>query len=398
MQPSTTNSTFVPLFIPGFLLLAFGSLGDLLVLLTISSEPIAMDPGPYHLLASGWGASIVFAAAYHFAPIMAGAPLWSPSSGWIHLAFHACGLGLLIRSQFTGEGAATGAMLMTCGAGLFVLNFTITAGIKNQWTPANLLFLTSLLWLAVELVVTTHMAVNPKPRGLVRSPEWTTRLAESALVIGFLWQATMAMALEAVRKYLPPSRSPGPMAWIGFGALNLGLASLFWLPDAGWSGPVQSALLVTGLFMIVLALAADLSAAGPQAAPVAGFSLGLAAAALLLAACWPFANPLSNALYAVIHLLGVTWICLAARLVPFAFGNGRNGGFVAEHRMPSLIFGATVSNCLLGVATLLGSIEGMGVGAALLLSTIVWWLFTLSPAWCRACGSACPSVAKAVEA
>lgn len=398
MQPSTTNHTFLPWFIPGFLLLAFGSLGYQLVDLAVSSGPFAMNPWQYRLLASGWGASVVFAAAYHFAPIMAGAPLWSPSSGWIHLALHAGGVGLLIRGQISGEVAATGAMLLACGAGLFALNFVATAGIRNRWTPSNLLFITSLLWLAVELVVTTQTSVQPKPRGLVRSPEWTARLMESALVIGFLWQATLAIALEAVRKYLVPSRSPGIMGWIGFGSLNLGLAAIFWLPDAPWAGPIQSALVVTGLFMLVLALAADLSAAGPASAPVAGFSLGLAAAAILLAACWPFANALGNGLAAVIHVLGISWICLAARLVPFAFGNGKTGGFIAEHRMPSLIFGSTVSCLLLGVAALLGSIEGVGVGAALLLATILWWLFTLSPAWRRPWGSASPSVAQAIEA
>jgi hypothetical protein len=398
MQSSTNNNTVVPWFILGFLVLAFGSLGYQLFGLAVSPGPVAMTPWQYRLLASGWGASIVFAAAYHFAPIMAGAPLWSPSSGWIHLALHAGGLGLLIRGQLTGGDAATGSVLMACGAGLFALNFMATAGIRNRWTPSNLLFITSLLWLAVELVMATQTAVQPKSRALARSPEWTARLMESALVIGFLWQATMAIALEAVRKYLAPPHSPGIMAWIGFAALNLGLASIFWLPDASWSGPVQSALVVTGLFLLVLALAADLSAAGPKAAPVAGFSLGLAAAAILLAACWPFANTLGNGLAAVIHLLGATWICLAARLLPFAFGNGKPGGFIAEHRMPSLIFGATVSCLLLGVAVLLGSIEGRSVGAALLLATIVWWLFTLSPSWRRPRGSASPSVAKAVEA
>ena len=398
MQTSTTNNTVVPWFIPGFLLLAFGSLAYLLANLAISSVPAAMDPGQYRLLAGGWGASVVFAAAYHFAPIMAGAPLWSPSSGWIHLALHACGLGLLVHGRFTGENAATGSVLLACGAGLFALNFVATAGIRNRWTPSNLLFVTSLLWLAVELTMATQTAVQPKPRGLVRSPEWTAQLMESALVIGFLWQATMAMALEAVRKYLPPSSSPGAMAWIGFVSLNLGLASIFWFPDAGWTGPVQSALLVTGLFMLVLALAADLSAAGSASAPLAGFSIGLAAAALLLAASWPFANPLGNALAAVIHMLGVTWICLAARLVPLAFADGQTGRLLAEHRMPSLVFGAVCSTLLLGVAALLGSIEGMSVGAALLLATILWWLFTLSPAWTRLWGSTSPAVAKAVEA
>jgi hypothetical protein len=398
MQSSTNNNTVVPWFILGFLVLAFGSLGYQLFGLAVSPGPVAMTPWQYRLLASGWGASIVFAAAYHFAPIMAGAPLWSPSSGWIHLALHAGGLGLLIRGQLTGGDAATGSVLMACGAGLFALNFMATAGIRNRWTPSNLLFITSLLWLAVELVMATQTAVQPKSRALARSPEWTARLMESALVIGFLWQATMAIALEAVRKYLAPSRPPGIMAWIGFAALNLGLASIFWLPDAPWTGPIQSALVVTGLFMLVLALAADLSASGPVSAPVAGFSLGLAAAGILLAACWPFSTPLANSLAAVIHVLGVSWICLAARLVPFAFENGQTCGFIAEHRMPSLIFGATVSCLLLGVAALLGSIEGLSVGAALLLATILWWLFTLSPAWRRPWGSASPSVAKALEA
>ena len=398
MQTPAASTTVVPWFIPGFLLLAFGSLGYHLVELAVSPGPVAMNPWQYRLLANGWGASVVFAAAYHFAPIMAGAPLWSPSSGWIHLALHAGGLGLLIRGQVTGGDAATGAMLLACGAGLFALNLVATAGIRNRWTPSNLLFVTSLLWLTVELVLATQTAVQPNPRGLSRSPGWTARLMESALVIGFLWQATMAMALQAVRKYLAPSHSPGIMAWIGFGALNLGLASIFWLPDAPWAGPIQSALVVTGLFLLVLALAADLSAAGPASAPVAGFSLGLAAAAVLLAACWPFSSSLGNSLAAVIHVLGISWICLAARLIPFAFGNGRAGGFVAEHRMPSLIFGATVSCLLLGVAALFGAIEGMGVGAALLLATILWWLFTLSPAWCRSWGSPSPSVAEVLEA
>lgn len=398
MQPTSTAKSAVSWFIPGFLLLAFGSLGYLLVHLAVSSGPFAMDPSQYRILASGWGAAIVFAAAYHFAPIMAGAPLWSPSSGWIHLALHACGLGLLVHGRFTGENAATGSVLMACGAGLFALNFVATAGIKNRWSPANLLFITSLLWLAVEMVVATQLAVNPKPRGLLRSPEWSARLMESALVIRFLWQSTMAMALEATGKCLAPSRMRDGMAWIGFGALNIGLAALFRLPETAWSGPVQSALVVTGLFLLLLSLATAISAGGPASAPVAGISIGLAASAILLAACWPFAKAHANGLAAILHVLGVSWICLAARLIPLAFGEGKPGTLLVEHRMPSLIFGATCSCLLLGAAALSGSIEGMGVGAALLLATIVWWFVTLSPAWRRCWGASSATVAKTAEA
>lgn len=397
MQTPLATRTQALWFIPGFLLLAFGSLGYLLVELMISSNPVAMAPGAYRLLASAWGASVVFAAAYHFAPIMASTPLWSPPSGWLHLALHSAGLGLLIRGQFSGEVAATGSVLMGCGAGLFALNFTITAGIKSRWSPANLLFTTSLLWLAVELVASTQLAVQPKPRGLVRSPEWTARLMESALVIGFLWQATMAIALEALKKAACPSRGSEVMAWIGFGALNLGLAAIFWLPQAVWAGAVQSTLLVTGLFMLVLALATAISAAGSKASSVAGFSIGLAASAVLLAACWPFQVPAGNAMSAVLHLLGVSWICLAARLIPLTIGRRGTGILLAEHRMPSLVFGGTISSLLLGAGALLGAADGMSVGASLLLATIIWWFITVSPAWCRFRSLSTSVVARTVE-
>lgn len=397
MNPPSATIRVVPWFILGFLLLAFASLAGLLLDLVIASSPASMDPWKYRLLLAGWGASVVFAAAYHFAPLMAGAPLWSPTSGWIHLVLHTVGLGLLAHGQFAGEGAAAGSMLVACGAGLFALNFMITAGIKDRWTPSNLLFVTSLLWLAVDLVVTTQLAIQAKPRGLVRSPEWTTRLAENAMVIGFLWQATLAIALEATKRHLSPSRPPDVVAWFGFASLNLGLASVLWLPDAPWASSVQSALLATGLFTLVIALAGAIRAARVSAAPVAGFSIGIAASAVMLAGCWPFPTAMGNALAAVIHLLGISWICLAARLVPFAFAEGRTSGFIAEHRMPSLVFGAGFSCLLLGIATLADSGPGARVGATLLLATLVWWLFTLSPAWSRLWGSPIPASARKAE-
>lgn len=377
-----------PWLLLGFLALAFGSLGWLLAG-GMPAPDVAgggLEPWPYRLLITGWGASLLFAAGYHFGPGLAGGGLWSPASGWLHLALHGFGLGRMGHGYALGDGVAvaTGAVLVGCGALMFVLNVLASAPSRGRLEPEFCLGAVALVWMAVDLLITCQIALDPRLVETSGSLRWKSALVGQAAVAGFLWQATMAFALEIARRYLVAETRATWMVWLGFALLNLGLLSFFVDVSAGSGmGNLRAALVAGGMFALLVALVARARDAAENTLAINGLLLGTGTSAILLAMVWPAASPTGSAIIASVIVLGIAWGPLAAIVVGgVGSGNGLpTGEGVDAERVPSLVFIATLAFAILGVGWLGSSGNLARAGGVFALGTLVWWCFALAPSW-----------------
>jgi hypothetical protein len=210
---------------------------------TLTGDPVQ---GPLlaltHLTTLGWIGSLLFAAAYLVGPFLAQTPLWSRRLPALHLACHLPGLALLVagllRQQYFLAGA--GAILISLGIALLILNLVSTASIRNVWDPANLSFQSSLFWLAISGgvgLVMIHGRLNG--HGPFDSITLIALHAHLAL-FGFLTQALLGASLRIVPQLLASTQTknrPERLPWFGWAALNLGLLLLLPATFAG-SRPV----------------------------------------------------------------------------------------------------------------------------------------------------------------
>lgn len=243
----------VSLPVMGFVAIGAFSFGLACVVLLLRPDALSGEPvrglvmALTHLVSLGWIASVLFAGAYLFGPLLAGSPLWSNRLPFVHLFCHVAGLALLLGGLATQryEVASLGTGILCIGLLVLVLNLVVTGSKRSLWTPSNLAFQASMFWLAMTGGVALFMLRQRLTEQSNIVPEALIALHAHYALFGFLAQALLAVSLRVVPELLGIDKMPRWMNGVSRAGWVLLNASLFLLPMAQWYS--RAAILTIGV-------------------------------------------------------------------------------------------------------------------------------------------------------
>jgi len=209
-----------------------------------------------HLLVLGFLSSLLFGVGYILGPVMAAAPLWRRGLAWLHLLLHAAGtlwmvLGFLFQ-DFAEVGY--GGMLVFAGLMLFFVNLTATGSRHSRWEADHLAFHGGLFWLLITGGLALFIAASKFHPLTVQDPRILLAAHSHFGFGGFVLLLLFGLTLRWIRLQSVPSARPGPLSWIGGGAIHLALFLVFpaLLPSGFVSLAVPRFLLLFGTLAFLL--------------------------------------------------------------------------------------------------------------------------------------------------
>lgn len=253
----------------GFAVLGLFSFGLACAVLLVRPDALTGEPvrglvlALTHLITLGWIGSLLFAGAYLFGPVLAGAPMWSERLPAWHLLAHVAGLGMLVgglaRQDYSLAGV--GGLVLCVGLVLLIWNLQLTGNRKSLWTPAHMTFQAALFWLAVTGGVAIYMLRNRVTGESMLPAEMLIALHAHFALFGFLAQALLGVSLRMIPRLLDREEEAGsPLAWAGWCFLNLGLFLIFpvALAQNATAVMVAGACMGLGIFLYALQVLAYL--------------------------------------------------------------------------------------------------------------------------------------------
>lgn len=239
-EPSRSEMPAASVILPstGFAVMGLFSFGLTCVILLLRPDTLSGDPvrgsvlALTHLVTLGWIGSLLIAGAYLIGPVLAGSPLWSQKLPTLHLVCHSVGLALLLGglAVLRYDVAGVGAAALVVGLAALILNLLMTSARRSLWTPANLAFQSALFWLAVTGAVALLMLHARGTGRMVFQPEMLIALHAHYALFGFLAQAMLGVSLRllpGLNDTEPEKSRSNRLSWMGWICLNAGLLTLF---------------------------------------------------------------------------------------------------------------------------------------------------------------------------
>jgi hypothetical protein len=356
-------------------------------------------------------ASCLFGSLYGAAATLSGAPLWSPRAALVHLGLHFAGLFWVLTSAAS---AAEGVLLLSLGGAMIgigvvvaVINIVVTASRLNRWEPAQLLVLSSLLWLMIGSLTIASPALLPQAN-LPGDPALLIEVGTLLVMVGCLWTALLGINLKSLQMFTAGAVSPGFLSWLGLVILNLTLLNV--LPLMLLRIPFATELIGRAILLASFLVIADkvrlITSAKRSTHPAQVTSLiAILSTALLLAYLLLSANPANRetlahssavaeaGIPAIIFATAViAFVCMAGHLIPMLVWRIRCLPEAVTHHLVPLSslsdtrsqFAMTIS-LLAGLAfvmtgTLMGDPDKQQLGLLALLTGLAWQFHAVAPA------------------
>lgn len=196
--------------------------------------------GIVHTAALGWGAMIIFGAAYQLLPVICERDLYSPRMAQLSFFTLVVGICCLIPAFWTfrpGWIMLTGGSLVVCAAILYTINAVYTAGTCTRYSIQRLFILSSAGWLLLTTIAGLLLVINLGRPFIFRSHLDLLKLHAHAGLAGWFLQLITGVSTKLVPMFLLGKSTKSRLLYISIILQNTGLLlfiidGLIGIPDA----------------------------------------------------------------------------------------------------------------------------------------------------------------------